>query len=112
VANRTSGTVPQTGNAVIIAEDRQQHDYREQIILGGPGSGSEVTPSGRTGAGSRHKKAVTVQQRVGDAHWSLRMALAWITTAASRMSSISSTEDGRPPRQQSAICYLPCDPAN
>jgi hypothetical protein len=55
-ANRTSGTVPQTGNAVIIAEDRQQHDYREQIILGGPGSGSEVTPLGRAGAGSWHKK--------------------------------------------------------
>jgi hypothetical protein len=27
------------------------------------------------------------------------------------MSPISSTEDGRPPRQRSAICYLPCDPA-
>jgi hypothetical protein len=54
-------------------------DYRKQIILDGPGSGSEVAPSGRAGAGSRHTKAVTVQQRVGDAHWSLGMALAWIT---------------------------------
>ena len=43
------------------------------------GSGSEVTPLGRAGAGSRHRKAVTVQQRVVDAHWSLGMALAWIT---------------------------------
>jgi hypothetical protein len=43
------------------------------------GSGSEVTPLGRAGAGSRHRKAVTVQQRVVDAHWLLRMALAWIT---------------------------------
>src|SRR5439155_25328400 len=43
------------------------------------GSGSEVAPLGRAGAGSRHKKAVTVQQRVVDAHWSLRMTLAWIT---------------------------------
>ncbi len=29
--------------------------------------------------GSRQKKAVTIQQGVVDAHWSLSMALAWIT---------------------------------
>jgi hypothetical protein len=32
-----------------------------------------------SGVGSRHGKAVTVQQQIGDAHWSLGMALAWIT---------------------------------
>jgi hypothetical protein len=34
---------------------------------------------GWAGVGSRHGKAVTVPQRIVDAHWSLVMALAWIT---------------------------------
>jgi hypothetical protein len=31
------------------------------------------------GVGNRKKGAVAVQERVNDAHWSLAMALAWIT---------------------------------
>jgi hypothetical protein len=38
-----------------------------------------ATPLGWAGVGSRHGKAVMVQQRIVDAHWSLGMALAWIT---------------------------------
>ena len=33
----------------------------------------------RAGAEAGIKRAITVQQRVDDAHWSLAMALAWIT---------------------------------
>ena len=75
------------------ARDRQQHDRREQIILGDPGSGSEVAPLGRSGARSRHKKGATVQQRVLDANWSLGMALAWITSRTEQ--AVLNIKDGR-----------------
>ena len=61
--------------------------------MGDPGSGSEVAPLGQSGAGSQHKKAVTVQQRVLDANWSLEMALAWITFRTEQ--AVLNIKDGR-----------------
>ena len=47
----------------------------------------------RAGAGSQHKKAVTVQQRVTDAHWSLGMTLAWISYRTEQ--AVINIKDGR-----------------
>jgi hypothetical protein len=61
--------------------------------MANPGGGSEVAPLGRSGAGSQHKKAATVQQRVLEANWSLGMALAWITFRTEQ--AVRNIKDGR-----------------
>src|SRR3981081_1704469 len=55
---------------------------------------------GRSGAGSQHKKAATVPQRVLEANWSLGMALAWISFRTEQ--AVRNIKDGRRPRNQAA----------
>jgi hypothetical protein len=64
------------------------------------GGGSEITPLG----GSRHRKAVTVQQRILDAHWSLGMALAWISYGSEQ--DVVDIKYGRRPPTPTAIAQL------